>query len=223
MPRVERLLCRREVLGGDRGRSPTAAQIRVEGARQPQWTMSSTVKDILLEGSTNRHNMRLSGFLRSKLGDGWVVEEYNMTMEVFVLRPTKLINDNEILDLITALPSHEELEAITTLYHEGVVSLKHRRDYEWRDTITPLATAKLDRAFDVGQRDLEQHPQFTISTAIEDVLFKGRVCVNEMKLNDFLVKRLDGKGAVDANRNALLKVMLGIPGNISTMKEYWAK
>ncbi|RNC51925.1 retrotransposon hot spot (RHS) protein [Trypanosoma cruzi] len=47
--------------------------------------------------------------------------------------------------------------------------------------------------------------KFIISTTIEDVLFKGRVRVNEKKLNDFLTRELDGRGVVDKNRSVLLK------------------
>ncbi|RNC41365.1 retrotransposon hot spot (RHS) protein [Trypanosoma cruzi] len=47
--------------------------------------------------------------------------------------------------------------------------------------------------------------KFTISTNIEDVLFKGGVRVKEKKLNDFLTMELDGMGILRANRNVLLK------------------
>ncbi|RNF12227.1 retrotransposon hot spot (RHS) protein [Trypanosoma cruzi] len=47
--------------------------------------------------------------------------------------------------------------------------------------------------------------KFTISIDIEDVLFKGRARVNEMRLNDFLTRGLDGRGIVDTNRDALLE------------------
>ncbi|EKG00507.1 retrotransposon hot spot (RHS) protein, putative, partial [Trypanosoma cruzi] len=50
-----------------------------------------------------------------------------------------------------------------------------------------------------------QEMKFTISTNIEDVLFKGRVRVKEMRLNDFLTKELDGRGIVDTNRDFLLE------------------
>ncbi|RNC38621.1 retrotransposon hot spot (RHS) protein, partial [Trypanosoma cruzi] len=48
-----------------------------------------------------------------------------------------------------------------------------------------------------------QEMKFTISSNIEEVLFEGRVCVNEMKLNDFLTRELDGRGIVDTNRDVL--------------------
>ncbi|RNC51502.1 retrotransposon hot spot (RHS) protein, partial [Trypanosoma cruzi] len=55
---------------------------RLEGMHRPQWTMSSSVEDILLEGSTNRTDMKLNEFLRSKLGGTAAVgEDYNVTME----------------------------------------------------------------------------------------------------------------------------------------------
>ncbi|RNC51965.1 retrotransposon hot spot protein (RHS) [Trypanosoma cruzi] len=38
---------------------------------------------------------------------------------------------------------------------------------------------------------------------IKDAVFEGRVHVNKMELNDFLAIELDGRGAVDANRNVL--------------------
>ncbi|PWU89663.1 putative retrotransposon hot spot protein (RHS) [Trypanosoma cruzi] len=59
---------------GDTDQS-AATHIRVEEARQPQWTMSSSVKDILLEGSTNMADMKLNEFIRSKLGGTAAVDE----------------------------------------------------------------------------------------------------------------------------------------------------
>ncbi|PWV16515.1 putative retrotransposon hot spot protein (RHS) [Trypanosoma cruzi] len=47
--------------------------------------------------------------------------------------------------------------------------------------------------------------KFTISTNIEEVLFKGRARVNEMRLGDFLTRELDGRGIVDTNRDVLLE------------------
>ncbi|PWU90458.1 putative retrotransposon hot spot protein (RHS,) [Trypanosoma cruzi] len=84
-----------------------------------------------------------------------------------------------------------------------------------KDTITPLARGKpngvLTRVLTEARREAEerlrgtQEMKFTISTNIEDVLFKGRVRVKEMRLNDFLTRELDGRGVVDTNRDVLLK------------------
>ncbi|PWU87584.1 putative retrotransposon hot spot protein (RHS,) [Trypanosoma cruzi] len=84
-----------------------------------------------------------------------------------------------------------------------------------KDTITPLARGKPNGALTQvpteARREAEgrlrgtQGMKFTISTNIEDVLFKGRVRVNEMRLNDFLTREPDGGGIVDTNRDVLLE------------------
>ncbi|PWV05935.1 putative retrotransposon hot spot protein (RHS) [Trypanosoma cruzi] len=53
--------------------------------------------------------------------------------------------------------------------------------------------------------------KFTISTNIEEVLFKGRARVNVMKLNDFLTMEPDGRGIVDTNRDVMLEGFLRDP------------
>ncbi|PWU96467.1 putative retrotransposon hot spot protein (RHS) [Trypanosoma cruzi] len=82
-----------------------------------------------------------------------------------------------------------------------------------KDTITPLARGKpngvLTQVLTEARREAEgrlrgtQEMKFAISSNIEDVLFKGRVRVNEMKLSDFLTRELDGRGIVDTNRDVL--------------------
>ncbi|PWU87207.1 putative retrotransposon hot spot protein (RHS) [Trypanosoma cruzi] len=84
-----------------------------------------------------------------------------------------------------------------------------------KHTITPLARGKpngvLTQVLTEARRAAEerlrrtQDMKFTISTNIEDVLFKGRARVKEMKLSDFLTRELDGRGIVDTNRDVLLE------------------
>ncbi|EKF99484.1 retrotransposon hot spot (RHS) protein, putative [Trypanosoma cruzi] len=136
-------------------------RIRLEGMYRPQWTMSSSVEDILLEGSNNRTDMRLNDFLRSKLGGTAAVDEdHNVTMEAFVLRPTMFINDSEILGIITASPSYQELEkrkilleAIYKLQHEGVHFLEQWKDHEGKNTVSPLVSEKLNGVLAQIQRE----------------------------------------------------------------------
>ncbi|PWU83034.1 putative retrotransposon hot spot protein (RHS,) [Trypanosoma cruzi] len=132
---------------------PAATHIRVEEARQPQWTMRSSVKDILLEGSTLSTKMRLNDFLRNYVGGrAAVVEDHNVTMQVFVRRPNAYVQDQELLRRILNLTEYRELEerkilleAIYKLHHERVVSLEQWRDYyEGKDTVAPLARRKLN-------------------------------------------------------------------------------
>ncbi|PWU93100.1 putative retrotransposon hot spot (RHS) protein [Trypanosoma cruzi] len=200
--------------------SDAAARRGVEETRRPQWTMSSSVEDVLLEGSTNRTDMKLNDFLRSYLGGRAVVgKDHNVTMQAFFQEPGAYVKKQQLLRIIFNLTEYQ----VYKLHHEGVLSLEQWRDYERKDTITPLAKAKLNAALTQilteEKREEEerlrraQEMKFTISTTIEDVLFKGRVRVNEMKLNDFLTRELDGRGIVATNRDVLLKEFFKDPKN----------
>ncbi|EKF98246.1 retrotransposon hot spot (RHS) protein, putative [Trypanosoma cruzi] len=132
---------------------PAATHIRVEEARQPQWTMRSSVKDILLEGSTLSTKMRLNDFLRNYVGGRAAVDEdHNVTMQVFVQEPDAYVQDRQLLEEILNLTAYQALEerkilleAIYKLHHERVVSLEQWRDYyEGKDTVAPLARRKLN-------------------------------------------------------------------------------
>ncbi|EAN95199.1 putative retrotransposon hot spot (RHS) protein [Trypanosoma cruzi] len=217
---------------------PAATRRRDEEMRQPQWTMGSTVEDILLEGSTNRTDMKLNDFLRSKLGGTAAVgEDYNVTMEAFVQDPETFIQNKRLLRIITALPSYQLLEielerelyerkilleAINKLHPADVFSLEQWRDYEGKNTITPFPKAKLNGVLTQVQRESReaeerlrreeeerrrraQEMKFTISTTIEDVLFRGEFRYKEMMLNDFLLLRFGGRGVVATNRSVLLE------------------
>ncbi|PWU96898.1 putative retrotransposon hot spot (RHS) protein [Trypanosoma cruzi] len=203
---------------------PAATHIRVEEARQPQWTMRSSVKDILLEGSTLSTKMRLNDFLRNYVGGRAAVDEdSNVTMQVFVQEPDAYVQDQQLLEEILNLTEYRELEerkilleAIYKLHHERVVSLEQWRDYyEGKDTVAPLARRKLngvltqllreERREEVERARREGQVGFTLTTTIEGVLFKGRARVIDTKLNDFLTMELDGRGILRANRNVLLR------------------
>ncbi|EKG00280.1 retrotransposon hot spot (RHS) protein, putative, partial [Trypanosoma cruzi] len=229
---------------------PAATHIRVEEARQPQWTMCSTVKDILLEGSTNRTDMKLNDFLRSNLGEEWILDtNENVTMQEFVQDPEMFLKNEILLRTIKASPSYKVLEAINKLHPEGVLSLEQWWDYERKDTITPLARGKLNGVLtevetqiieaeerlireEEERRRRAQKMKFTISANIEDVLFRGEFRYREMELNDFLLLRFGGKGVVATNRSVLLEEFFkeparyirdaGVLNEIKTTYCYWS-
>ncbi|KAF8280026.1 putative retrotransposon hot spot (RHS) protein [Trypanosoma cruzi] len=191
---------------------PAATHIRVEEARQPQWTMCSTVEDILLKGRTLSTNMRLNDFLRNYVGGRAAVDEdSNVTMEVFVRRPNAYVQDQQLLEEILNLTAYQMYK----LHHEGVHFLEQWRDYEGKDTVAPLARRKLNGVLtqvlreehreEVERARREGQVGFTLTTTIEGVLFKGRVRVIDTKLNDFLMMELDGRGILRDNRNVLLR------------------
>ncbi|RNF03605.1 putative retrotransposon hot spot (RHS) protein [Trypanosoma cruzi] len=203
--------------------SDAATRRRLEETRQPQWTMSSTVEEILLGGSTSRTDMKLNDFLRSNLGEEWILDtNENVTMQEFFQDPEMFFQNERLLRTIKASPSYQVLEAIYKLHDEGVLSLEQWWDYEGKDTITPFPRGKLNAVLYQIQRESReaeerlireaeerrrraQEMKFTISTNIEDVLFRGEFRYREMELNDFLLLRFGGKGVVATNRSVLLE------------------
>ncbi|PWU97451.1 retrotransposon hot spot (RHS) protein [Trypanosoma cruzi] len=144
------------------------------------------------------------------------MKEYNVTMEMFVQEPDDYAQDQRFLEEILNLTAYQALEAITKPLHEGVLSLSGNVEtLKEKDTITPLTrgvpNGVLAQVPTEAGREAEgrlrrtQGMKFTISTNIEDVVFKGRVRVNEMRLNDFLTREPDGRGIVDTNRSVLLE------------------
>ncbi|PWU88468.1 putative retrotransposon hot spot (RHS) protein [Trypanosoma cruzi] len=188
--------------------------------------MSSTVEDVLLEGDTLSTDMKLNDFLRNYVGGRAVVgEDHNVTMQVFVQEPDAYVKKQQLLRIIFNLTEYQ----VYKLHHKGVFSLEQWKDYEGKDTVTPAARGNLNAALtQILTERLRgtQEMKFTISTTIEEVLFKGRVRVKEKKLNDFLTMELDGRGVVATNRNVLLKEFFKNPNkyirNKGVLKEIQA-
>ncbi|KAF5219736.1 hypothetical protein ECC02_007270 [Trypanosoma cruzi] len=222
---------------------PAATCREVEETQQPQWTMRSCVKDILLEGKERITNMWLSDFLQNYFDGRGLGELYgNVMMKEFLGSPNEFIKDEVLLDTIKASPSYQELkkereefyvllEALHKLRHESIFTLGHWRDFEKRDTVIPLARAKISKAYshvlreerreaEEKARQERQELGIDVSTWIKDTVLEGRVRVNKMKLNDFLTMELDGRGAMDANRDVLLRSFLRTPRSIFAMREY---
>ncbi|PWV16744.1 putative retrotransposon hot spot (RHS) protein [Trypanosoma cruzi] len=210
------------------GDGSDAATRRGVEAQQPKWTMSSSVEDILLGGDTLSTDMKLNDFLRNYVGGRAAVgEDHNVTMQVFLQEPDAYVQNQRLLRIIFNLTEYQELkillEAINKLHHEGVFSLRQWRGFKRKNTVTPHAKGKLNavltqvlteekrEAEERLRRETEerrrraQEMKFTISTTIEEALFKGGVRVKEKKLNDFLTMELGGRGVVATNRSVLLK------------------
>ncbi|EAN92986.1 putative retrotransposon hot spot (RHS) protein [Trypanosoma cruzi] len=90
---------------------PAATHIRVEERQQPQWTMSSTVKDVLREGSTNRTDMRLNDFLTMELdGRGALDANRDVLLEEVFKDPKKYIRDAGVLNEMQASDRYKRME-----------------------------------------------------------------------------------------------------------------
>ncbi|RNC54449.1 retrotransposon hot spot (RHS) protein, partial [Trypanosoma cruzi] len=204
--------------------SDAAAHIRVEETRQPKWTLESRLDKVLLEGKERITNMRLNDFLRNYFG-GRGVEEFNenVYMKDVLGSPSEFIQEEVLLSTIKASPPYQELkiereefymllEALHNLNREYIITLRQWRDFKRKDTVIPLARAQINTAYSQALREERRKEEererrerqelgIDVSTGINYAVFKGRVCVDEMKLNDFLTMELDGKGALDANRD----------------------
>ncbi|KAF8284930.1 putative retrotransposon hot spot (RHS) protein [Trypanosoma cruzi] len=207
---------------------PAATHIRVAETRQPQWTLDSWLKKVLLEEKERTMEMWLNDFLRNYFDGRGVGECYrNVMMEEFLISPNKFIKDEVLLDTIKASSSYQELkkereeyyvllEASNKLSHEYIFTLRHWRDFKKKDTVIPLARAQINKAYShilrverwkAEEKAIRERQEllFTIDSRTDDAVFKGRVRVNKMELNDFLTMELDGRGAMDANRDVLLE------------------
>ncbi|PBJ77187.1 retrotransposon hot spot protein (RHS) [Trypanosoma cruzi cruzi] len=207
---------------------PAATHIRVEETQRPKWTLDSWLNKVLLEEKERTMEMWLNDFLRNYF-DGRGVEEFNghVMMKEFLISPNKFIKDEVLLDTIKASPSYQELKkereeyyvllgASNKLSDERLLTLRHWRDFKKKDTVIPLARAQINKAYshilrverwkaEEKARRERQELLFTIHSRTDDAVLKGRLRVKEMKLNDFLTMELDGRGALDANRDVLLE------------------
>ncbi|RNC39245.1 putative retrotransposon hot spot (RHS) protein [Trypanosoma cruzi] len=208
--------------------SDAATHIRVVETQQPKWTLDSWLDKVLLEGKERITKMRLNDFLRNYFDGRGVVEFYrNVYMKEFLGSPNEFIKDEVLLDTIKASPSYQELEkereefymlleASHELKKESIFTLGHWREFERKDTVIPLARAKINKVYSQilreERREAEEKARrkrqelgIDVSTWIKDTVLEGRVRVNKMRLNDFLTMELDGRGALDANRDVLLE------------------
>ncbi|PWU97174.1 putative retrotransposon hot spot protein (RHS) [Trypanosoma cruzi] len=219
---------RARLSSNDETDQPAATCRRVEETQRTKWTLDSWLRQVLLEEKKRTMEMPLNDFLRNYF-DGRGVGEFNawVHMEEFLIRPTKFIKDEVLLDTIKASPSYQELKkerddfymllgVSNKLTGERLFTLRHWRDFKKKDTVIPLARAQINKAYsqilrverweaEEKARRERQELVFTIHTRTDDAVFKGRARVNKMKLNDFLTMELDGRGAMDANRDVLLE------------------
>ncbi|EKG04687.1 retrotransposon hot spot (RHS) protein, putative, partial [Trypanosoma cruzi] len=178
--------------------------------------------------------MRLNDFLRNYF-DGRGVEEFNenVYMKDFLGSPNEFMQDEVLLDTIKASPPYQELKkereefyvllvALRKLNRETIVTLRQWSGFKRKDAVIPLARAQINTAYSQVLREERRKAEekarrerqellFTIDSRTDDAVFKGRVRVDKMKLNDFLTMELDGRGALDANEDVLLEAFFKDP------------
>ncbi|EKG06806.1 retrotransposon hot spot (RHS) protein, putative [Trypanosoma cruzi] len=96
---------------GSRDGSDAAARHVVRSKVRPQWTMSSTVEEILRGGNNSSTNMKLNDFLRSKLGGRGVVDtNRSVLLKEFFKDPKKYIRNKGVLKEIQASEAYARME-----------------------------------------------------------------------------------------------------------------
>ncbi|PWV08614.1 putative retrotransposon hot spot protein (RHS) [Trypanosoma cruzi] len=114
------------------------------------------------------------------------------------------------------------LEASNKLGDECAFNISQWRDFKRKDTVAPLARARINAAHSYvlreERREAEERARrerqelgIDVSTRVDDAVFKGRIRVYKMELNDFPAMELDGRCATDANREALLEAFFKDP------------
>ncbi|PWU85702.1 putative retrotransposon hot spot protein (RHS) [Trypanosoma cruzi] len=209
------------------------AEERLRGTQEMKFTISTNIEEVLFKGRVCVNEKKLNDFLtREPDGGGIVDTNRDVMLEEFFKDPTKYIHDAEVLGEIQATGAYARMEGavreemgleedLHKLHHEGVFSLEQWRDYEGKDTVTPLARRNLNSVLtqllreesrEAEERAMrEEQVESTLTTTIRGVLFKGRVRVMEIKLNDFLTLRFGGKGIVATTRDVLLEEFLKDP------------
>ncbi|PWU85514.1 putative retrotransposon hot spot (RHS) protein [Trypanosoma cruzi] len=192
-----------------------------------KFTMSTNIEDVLFKGEFCYKDMNLNDFLTRELEGGGVVDaNWNVLLREFLKEPARYIHDAGVLNEIKKTGAYARMEgtvreemdleeAVRRLHHERVVSLRQWKDHEGKYTVTPVTRRKLNEVLTQVLREehreaeerarWDQQQVINLSAKVEDVLFKGRVRVKDMQLNDFLVMELDGMGILPANRNVLLR------------------
>ncbi|PWV19638.1 putative retrotransposon hot spot protein (RHS) [Trypanosoma cruzi] len=133
---------------------PAATPIRVEEA-QLQWTMCSTVWDILLDGETDISDMKLNAFLREHFGSRAAVEEeQNVDMWDFLRSPDAFIKDQQLLEEISNLKDYQLLRDRRKLADGHLNYLEDWIEFEEKDTVTPLTRKKLNDALTQIQKEV---------------------------------------------------------------------
>ncbi|PWU86027.1 putative retrotransposon hot spot (RHS) protein [Trypanosoma cruzi] len=171
--------------------------------------------------------MKLNDFLTMEMEcRGILRANWNVLLKEFFIDPTRYIPDAGVLGEIQTTVAYARMEktvreemgleeVVRRLQENGVDFLEQWRDYEGKDTVAPVTRRKLNGVLTQVLREerreaeeravREEQLGITLTATIRGVLFRGRVRVKDMKLNDFLTMEMECRGILSANWNVLLK------------------
>ncbi|CCD18364.1 hypothetical protein, conserved in T. vivax [Trypanosoma vivax Y486] len=112
--------------GGGAG-EPPLVRARVESVPGPRWTLSSRVKDVLLDGVPPPDNVSLSECLE-RVGRDERVANGNIKMDVVIQRPELFIPDADLREMVLSLPECQTYalvyRVVPLLRRKGITDLK---------------------------------------------------------------------------------------------------
>ncbi|RNE95702.1 putative retrotransposon hot spot (RHS) protein, partial [Trypanosoma conorhini] len=149
------LMEQRRVSGG--GAQVAQGQGREQGNKQ-QWTLTSTVEEVLLEGEGPLRDIKLNDFLRDTLNGRGVVEaNENLSIENFVAQPEAFVTNKNDRRLILASPSYKAVKKAIEGVHKlradarrlmehRVGNLQHWKEFAQKSIVFPTTRTKLRSA-----------------------------------------------------------------------------
>ncbi|RNF01728.1 putative retrotransposon hot spot (RHS) protein [Trypanosoma conorhini] len=115
------LMERRRVSGG--GAQSAQGQGREQRSKQ-QWTLATSVEDVLLEGVNATEQMELNDFISKYLGPKFVADEgRGVKLGAFIQGPEDCISDERLLRRILNSQAYQLLRDARKLAGQGVSSL----------------------------------------------------------------------------------------------------
>ncbi|RNE95385.1 retrotransposon hot spot (RHS) protein, partial [Trypanosoma conorhini] len=145
------LMAPRRVSGG--GAQVAQGQGREQGNKQ-QWTLTTSVDDVLLEGVDVTEQMELNDFIRMYLGPKFVTDEgRGVKMGVFARRPARYVTDPELCDSVLSVPAYQLLEDARKLAEHRVHCLQHWKEFDHKGIVSNISWGKLDGALKVVEEN----------------------------------------------------------------------
>ncbi|RNE97145.1 retrotransposon hot spot (RHS) protein [Trypanosoma conorhini] len=181
LPRGQRH-ARAEPDSGD-STAPPAQRRRVEEkpARQ-RWTLTSTVKDVLLEGVDVTEQMTLNDFISKYVGSRFVVDEgRGVKMWMFARMPARCVTDPELRDSVLSVPAYQLLKDAPNLHADarklaehGVDCLEHWKEFDQKGIVSNVSLGKLDSALKVVEKNEKARQKKQARARQEEEERKGR-------------------------------------------------
>ncbi|RNE97036.1 retrotransposon hot spot (RHS) protein, partial [Trypanosoma rangeli] len=140
---------RQVMLGSDGNIQQPAPQHRrvEETLQQPNWTLASSIEDVLNVRVGQINMILLNDFLRQYVDPNKAVGgDQNVAMEVFVREPDRYVTEQRLLREILNSPGYQLFEDARKLTEKGVFFLNQWKEFGQKDTVPLRTKGRLDAA-----------------------------------------------------------------------------